>query len=66
MQDQGKRLLMAVAAALGVLLLFQFVFPKKDEEPKPTTGSGSGLRSFPQRSWPKLRETFLNLSKGMR
>ncbi|MCX5747741.1 MAG: membrane protein insertase YidC [Proteobacteria bacterium] len=41
MQDQGKRLLLAVAAALGVLLLFQFVFPHK-EEPKPAAGSGSG------------------------
>src|SRR4051812_29932210 len=47
MQDQGKRLLLAVAAALGVLLLFQFVFPKA-EEPKPAaTGSGSGSAAAP-------------------
>lgn len=41
MQDQGKRLLLAVALALGVMLVWQMVFSKK-EEPKPTTGSGSG------------------------
>ncbi len=44
MQDQGKRLLLAVALALGVLLAFQYVFPHKEEPKKPTpteTGSGS-------------------------
>ncbi len=40
MQDQGKRLLLAVALALGVMLVWQMVFSKK-EDPKPTTGSGS-------------------------
>src|SRR5215211_4602489 len=35
MQDQGKRLLMAVAIALGVMLLWQFLFPsKKEDKPK--------------------------------
>ena len=42
MQDQGKRLIIAVALALGVLLLWQKLFPSK-EEPKPAgAGSGSG------------------------
>ncbi len=45
MQDQGKRLLLAVALALGVMLVWNFIFPPKKEEPKPTptaqTGSGS-------------------------
>lgn len=41
MQDQGKRLLLAVALALGVMLVWQMVFSKK-EEPKPGAGSGSG------------------------
>jgi len=35
MQDQGKRLLLAVALALGVLLLYQMIFsPKEDEKQK--------------------------------
>jgi YidC/Oxa1 family membrane protein insertase len=38
MQDQGKRLLIAVALALGVMLIWTTMSPK--EEPKPTTGSG--------------------------
>jgi YidC/Oxa1 family membrane protein insertase len=38
MQDQGKRLLIAVALALGVMLVWTTMSPK--EEPKPTTGSG--------------------------
>jgi YidC/Oxa1 family membrane protein insertase len=41
MQDQGKRLLLAVALALGVMLVWQMVFSKK-EEPKPDAGSASG------------------------
>jgi YidC/Oxa1 family membrane protein insertase len=44
MQDQGKRLILAVALALGVLLLWQKIFPQKDE-PKPGAGSGSGAGS---------------------
>ena len=40
MQDQGKRLLLAVALALGVMLVWQMVFSKK-EDPKPTAGSGA-------------------------
>jgi YidC/Oxa1 family membrane protein insertase len=44
MQDQGKRLVIAVALALGVLLLWQKLFPSK-EEAKPT-GSGSGSGSL--------------------
>lgn len=45
MEGQGKRLLLAVALALGVLLVFNMVFPsKKDDAKKPvaTQGSGSG------------------------
>jgi len=41
MQDQGKRLIIAVALALGVLLLWQKIFPPKDQ-PKDNAGSGSG------------------------
>lgn len=37
MQDQGKRLLLAVALALGVMLVWSVMAPK--EEPKPGTGS---------------------------
>jgi hypothetical protein len=46
MQDQGKRLLLAVALALGVFLVWS-LFAKQDEPVKPaqtashTTGSGS-------------------------
>jgi len=39
MQDQGKRLLLAVVCALGVLLAWQKLFPPKDS-PKPGVGSG--------------------------
>ena len=44
MQDQGKRLLLAVSLALGVMLVWQLVFPSKSEDKPPpaTTGSGSG------------------------
>ena len=42
MQEQGKRLLLAVALALGVMMLWQVIFPPKKDEPAPTTGSGSG------------------------
>jgi len=44
MQDQGKRLLLAVALALGVLLLYNMIFPSKPQDDvKPTTGSGSAV-----------------------
>lgn len=42
MQDQGKRLLLAVALAMGVLLLYQTFFAKKDEPKPDAAGSGSG------------------------
>jgi YidC/Oxa1 family membrane protein insertase len=42
MQDQGKRLILAVGLALGVLLLWQKLFPAKDEPKPPGAGSGSG------------------------
>jgi hypothetical protein len=41
MQDQGKRLLFAVALMLGVLLLWQKLFPPADQ-PKDGKGSGAG------------------------
>jgi len=44
MQDQGKRLLLAVALALGVMLLWNVIFPSKkpDSTPPPqTTSQGS-------------------------
>ena len=40
MEGQGKRLLLAVALALGVMLVWNMVFPSK-EEPKPTTPAGA-------------------------
>jgi YidC/Oxa1 family membrane protein insertase len=42
MQDQGKRLIIAVALALGVLMLWQKIFPPKDQ-PKDGAGSGSAV-----------------------
>ena len=33
MQDQGKRLLLAVALALGVMLVWQMVFSKCERRP---------------------------------
>ncbi|MEP6866271.1 MAG: membrane protein insertase YidC [Deltaproteobacteria bacterium] len=42
MQDQGKRLIIAVALALGVLMLWQKIFPPKDQ-PKDGAGSGSAI-----------------------
>ncbi len=41
MQDQGKRLLIAVGLALGVLLVWQVIFPGKKPDPAQTQGSGS-------------------------
>jgi YidC/Oxa1 family membrane protein insertase len=35
MQDQGKRLLVAVALALGVMFAWQLIFPPPKETPKP-------------------------------
>jgi YidC/Oxa1 family membrane protein insertase len=43
MEGQGKRLLLAVALALGVMLLWNMIFPSEPPpEPPPGTGSGSG------------------------
>lgn len=42
MENQGKRLLLAVGLALAVLLGWNLFFPpKKEEPPKPTTGSAA-------------------------
>ncbi len=41
MQGQGKRLLLAVALALGVMLVWQMIFPSKPDELPPGVGSGS-------------------------
>ena len=46
MEGQGKRLLLAVSLALGVMLVWQLVFPSKKDEPDPAkvvSGSGSAL-----------------------
>lgn len=45
MENQGKRLLLAVALALGVMLVWQKFLSPKPDEPKPaaTAGSGSAL-----------------------
>ena len=41
MQDQGKRLLLAVSVALAFMLIWQNFIAKKDEPPPPTARSGS-------------------------
>lgn len=57
MQDQGKRLLLAVALALGVMLVWNFIFPPKEEPKKPPpspteTGSGSASEPAPAPTGP--------------
>ena len=50
MQDQGRRLLIAVALALGVMFMWQSFFAPKDEkkpEPTPAMGSGSAGSAAP-------------------
>jgi YidC/Oxa1 family membrane protein insertase len=50
MQDQGKRLLVAVALALGVMFAWQFLFAPKKPPPKPpatATEVGSGSAPAP-------------------
>jgi YidC/Oxa1 family membrane protein insertase len=37
MEEQGKRLLLAIVLALGILLLWQFLFPGEKPKPKPKT-----------------------------
>ena len=41
MEGQGKRLVLAVALALGVMLVWQMIFPSKPDEVPPGAGSGS-------------------------
>jgi YidC/Oxa1 family membrane protein insertase len=50
MQEQGKRLLLAVTLALGVLLAWQYLFAPKESPKKPvaTQGSGSAAGSAAQ------------------
>jgi len=44
MENQGKRLLLAVGLALGVMLVFQMIWkPKDDGKKKPVDGSGSQI-----------------------
>jgi YidC/Oxa1 family membrane protein insertase len=44
MENQGKRLLMAVGLALGVMMVFQLIWKPKDEDKKkPAAASGSAL-----------------------
>lgn len=48
MQEQGKRLLLAVTLALGVLLAWQYLFAPKEPPKKPVaTGQGSGSAAQP-------------------
>jgi len=49
MQDQGRRLLIAVALALGVMFLWQsFLAPKSEKKPDPATaGSAAGSAATP-------------------
>src|SRR6185369_11649279 len=41
MENQGKRLLLAVGLALAVILGWNLIFPPKKEDPSKTLGSGS-------------------------
>ncbi len=46
MQDQGRRLLIAVALALGVMFMWQSFFsPKEEKKPEPVAGSAAGSGS---------------------
>jgi YidC/Oxa1 family membrane protein insertase len=50
MENQGKRLLLAVGLALGVMLVFQMIWkPKEEDKKKPaaTTGSGQVVTGLP-------------------
>ncbi|MBA3460974.1 MAG: membrane protein insertase YidC [Deltaproteobacteria bacterium] len=47
MQDQGKRLLLAVALALGFMLVWNKFWGPKEEDPKPEAGSGSAAVAGP-------------------
>lgn len=48
MEGQGKRLLLAVALALVVMLLWNMVFPTTPPDEPPATGSGSGKTAIAQ------------------
>lgn len=48
MENQGKRLLVAVALALGVMLVWNMVFPPKKDEPAPTPGSATNAPALVQ------------------
>lgn len=47
MQEQGKRLLLAVTLALGVLLAWQYLFAPKEPPKKPVATQGSGSAAQP-------------------
>jgi YidC/Oxa1 family membrane protein insertase len=51
MEDQGKRLLIAVVAAMGIFFLWQVIFPAK-KEPPPKAGSASGTAAQVQNQNP--------------
>ena len=49
MQGQGKRLMLAVALALGVMLVWNLIFPPKEEPPpNPKTGSAQVQPAKPE------------------
>src|SRR5438105_390538 len=45
MEDQGKRLILAVVACVGILLLWGVIFPSKKDETPPPVASGAGTAS---------------------
>jgi YidC/Oxa1 family membrane protein insertase len=47
MQGQGKRLLLAVSLALGVMLVWNMIFPSKPPDDQQQQGSGSGSGGKP-------------------
>jgi hypothetical protein len=61
MQEQGKRLLLACALALGVLLIWQTLSPSKKPPPKVGQGSGSALTTTPTTPRPRARIGRMNL-----
>src|SRR5262245_23652170 len=55
MQDQGKRLLIAVAAALAFMLVWNMIFPSKPEDQQQTAGSNAGSGSQVVKTTPGVK-----------
>lgn len=64
MQDQGRRLMLAVALALGVMLLWNMVFSPKDANPPPGQGSGSEVKGSAGSAAPAALATLMTSKVG--